>query len=85
MRNTYGAQYPRTLPALLAWSARNAAAPAVTDTTGTLDWRGFQDRVLSAAAGLRAAGVSAGARVALWLPNSIDYLAMIFACARLGA
>ena len=85
MRNTYGAQYPRTLPALLAWSARNAAAPAVTDTTGTLDWRGFQDRVLSAAAGLRAAGVSAGARVALWLPNSIDYLAVIFACARLGA
>ena len=85
MRNTYGAQYPHTLPALLAWSARNAAASAVTDTTGTLDWRGFQDRVLSAAAGLRAAGVRAGARVALWLPNSIDYLAVIFACARLGA
>ena len=75
----------RTLPTLLAWSARNAAAPAVTDATGTLDWRGFQDRVLSAAAGLRAAAVSAGARVALWLPNSIDYLAVIFACARLGA
>jgi fatty-acyl-CoA synthase len=85
VRNTYGAHYPRTLPTLLAWSARNAAAPAVTDATGTLDWRGFQDRVLSAAAGLRAAGVSAGARVALWLPNSIDYLAVIFACARLGA
>ena len=85
MRNTYGAQYPRTLPALLAWSARDASAPAVTDATGTIDWRGFQDRVRSAAAGLRAAGVSAGARVALWLPNSIDYLAAIFACARLGA
>jgi fatty-acyl-CoA synthase len=85
MRNTYGAQYPRTLPALLAWSARSAAAPAVTDATGTLDWRGFQDRVRGAAAGLRAAGVSAGAPVALWLPNGIDYLAAIFACAWLGA
>ena len=28
---------------------------------------------------------SAGARVALWLPNSADYLAAIFACAWLGA
>jgi fatty-acyl-CoA synthase len=85
MRNAYGAQYPRTLPALLAWSARDASAPAVTDTNGTLDWHGFQDRVRSAAAGLRKAGVRAGARVALWLPNSIDYLAAIFGCARLGA
>jgi fatty-acyl-CoA synthase len=41
--------------------------------------------VLRAAAGLRAAGVGAGARVALWLPNSTGYLAAIFACGRLGA
>ena len=85
MRKTYGAEYPRTLPALLSSSGRNRAAPAVTDATGTLSRSGFQDRVLSAAAGLRNAGVNAGARVALWLPNSIDYLAAIFACARLGA
>jgi fatty-acyl-CoA synthase len=85
MRKGYGADYPRTLPALLAWSARDAAAPAVTDVTGTLGRGGFQARVLSAAAGLRTAGVHAGARLALWLPNSTDYLAAIFACARLGA
>jgi fatty-acyl-CoA synthase len=85
MRNTYGAQYPRTLSALLTWSIRDASAPAVTDANGTPGWRGFEHRALSAAAGLRKAGVNAGARVALWLPNSIDYLAAIFACARLGA
>jgi fatty-acyl-CoA synthase len=41
--------------------------------------------VLRTAAGLRAVGVGDGVRVALWLPNSIGYLAAIFACARLGA
>ena len=85
MRKTYGSDYPRTLSALLAWSPRDTSAPAVTDATGTLSRRAFQDRVLSATAGLRNADVGAGARVALWLPNSIDYLAAIFACARLGA
>ncbi len=85
MRTTYGPDYPRTLAALLAWSGRDAAAPAVTDAAGTLHWRAFQDRVLRVAAGLRAGGVGPGARVALWLPNSNAYLAAIFACARLGA
>jgi fatty-acyl-CoA synthase len=85
MRNTYGAQYPRTLSALLGWSGRDPAAPAVTDTAGTVGRRAFEDRVRRAAAGLGTAGVGAGARLALWLPNGIDYLAAIFACARLGA
>ena len=57
----------------------------VTDETGTLDWAGFTGRVQAVAAQLRYAGVAAEDRVALWLPNSADYLAAIFACARLGA
>src|SRR5215467_13600742 len=85
MRKTYGAGYPRTLGALLASSERDPAAAAVTDADGTLGRRVFQERVLRAAAGLRAAGVRPGERVALWLPNSAGYLAAIFACARLGA
>jgi fatty-acyl-CoA synthase len=85
MRKTYGAEYPRTLSALLSWSGRDASAPAVTDAAGTLDRRAFQSRVLCVGAGLRNASVGAGARVALWLPNGTDYLAAIFACARLGA
>jgi fatty-acyl-CoA synthase len=85
MRRTYGAGYPRTLGALMAWSGLDPAAPVVTDAAGSLSRRGFQERVLRAAAGLRAAGVGAGARVALWLPNGTGYLAAIFACGRLGA
>jgi fatty-acyl-CoA synthase len=85
MRKSYGPDYPPTLPALLSWSPRQGAAPAVTDAAGTLDWDGFHNRVLSAAAGLRKAGIGDRARVALWLPNSVDYLAAMLACARLGA
>jgi fatty-acyl-CoA synthase len=85
MRRTYGAGYPRTLGALLARPGCDPTAAAVTDAAGTLSRRSFQERVLRTAAGLRAAGVGDGVRVALWLPNSIGYLAAIFACARLGA
>jgi fatty-acyl-CoA synthase len=85
MRATYGPDYPRTLSALLTWSAPEPTAPAVTDEAGMLTRRAFAERVLQAAAGLRAAGVAPGARVALWLPNGTAYLAAIFACGRLGA
>src|SRR5215469_13560890 len=85
MRKTYGAGYPDTLPALLTWSERNASASAVTDAVATLTWRALQERVLRVAGGLRKARIGAGSRVALWLPNGADYLAAIFACARLGA
>ena len=85
MRKTYGPEYPRTLGALIAWSKLDPAGPAATDAAGSLDRRAFRERVLRSAAGLRRAGVGAGTRVALWLPNGTGYLAAIFACARLGA
>src|SRR5262252_4016477 len=85
MRQTYGPGYPATLSALIAWPDRDPLAPAVTDAAGTLTRRAFQERVLLLAAGLRRGGVEPGERVALWLPNGSDYLAVIFACARLGA
>jgi len=85
MRTSYGPDYPRTLSALLAWSSRDPTAPIVSDAAGTLGRHAFYQRVLCTTAGLRRAGVGAGTRVALWLPNSAGYLAVIFACARLGA
>jgi fatty-acyl-CoA synthase len=85
MRTFYRSDYPRTLTALLARSSRNPTARFVSDATGTLDRQAFDQCVLRAAAGLCKAGVGAGTRVALWLPNSAGYLATIFACARLGA
>ncbi len=76
----------QTLSALLAaGAARDPSAPAITDDQGTLDWAGFAARVEGITAQLHAAGACPGERVALWLPNSADYLGAIFACARLGA
>jgi len=75
-----------TLPSILSLgAARDLHAPAVTDDAGTLDWAAFTARVAGAAAQLRRAGAGPGAPVALWMPNSADYLATIFAVARLGA
>jgi fatty-acyl-CoA synthase len=85
MRQSYGPDYPHTLGALMAWSELDPTGPAVTDAAGTFDRRAFQNRVRRFAAGLRKASVGPGAHVALWLPNGADYLAAIFACARLGA
>jgi len=66
-------------------SQHDPAQPVVSDAGGTLNQRDFQSRVLRGAGALRRAGVGPGARVALWLPNGTDYLAAIFACARIGA
>jgi fatty-acyl-CoA synthase len=76
----------RTLSALLAAAvAARPDAPAVTDETGTRSWRDFARHSEGMAAQFAGLGVGAGARVALWLPNSADYLAAIFALARLSA
>ena len=69
--------------------------------TDMIDRRGeqaaliYRDRAISFAAlaersqrlarGLAGQGIGKGDRVAFWLPNTPDYLALFFACARLGA
>lgn len=45
----------------------------------------LQDESLRLAQGLRGLGVVAGDRVGLWLPNIPAWLALFFACARIGA
>lgn len=51
----------------------------------TLSYADLVARVRHVAAGLMAAGVSRGDRVALLAHNHPDYLALLYACARLGA
>src|SRR5690606_12498518 len=48
-------------------------------------YRALEARSRRVAAGLRALGISAGDRVALWLPNVPAYMVLFFALARLGA
>lgn len=73
----------RTLPALLR-SASGSGAGLIygRDRLSYDELEGESRRV---AAGLRQIGVRRGDRVALWLPNCPAWLAVFFACARLGA
>jgi fatty-acyl-CoA synthase len=69
-----------TLPAFLA-----AAPGALLDRDRPLAYAALAGESASLAAALRELGVRAGDRVALWLPNVPAWLALLFACARLGA
>ena len=69
-----------TLPAFLA-----AAPGALIDRERPLAYAALAEESARLAGALRALGVGAGDRVALWLPNVPAWLALLFACARLGA
>ena len=71
---------PQTLPAFLA-----AAPGAMYDRDRPLAYAALAEESARLAGALRALGVRPGDRVALWLPNVPAWLALFFACARLGA
>lgn len=74
----------QTLTALL--DARTAcAAPMLVDRGRPVSHQSLADEASRVASGLSALGIGAGDRVALWLPNVTAWLAVFFACARLGA
>ena len=60
-------------------------AVAVQDAHGTLSFRELAQRVASLARGLVAMSATDGARVAVVAKNRADYVALYFACARVGA
>lgn len=73
-----------TLTALL--EARTArTAPMLIDRGRPVSHQSLAEEASRVASGLRALGIGAGDRVALWLPNVTAWLAVFFACARLGA
>lgn len=69
-----------TLPAFLA-----AAPGGLLDRDRPLAYAALADESARLAGALRELGVRSGDRVAVWLPNIPAWLAIIFACARLGA
>lgn len=74
---------------LSQWLARHAlerpAAPALVHTGAVVSWKALAERVERFAAGLRAAGVSAGDVVAVQLPNIPEFVVAYLAVCRLGA
>lgn len=74
-----------TLYSLLCEHAeRRPQAYAVRDAGRRLTWRELRAMVERVAAGLHAAGVKRGERVAVWLPNRIETVAIFLACSRQG-
>src|SRR5580692_11008915 len=58
---------------------------ALVDGTTRVTYRELDDRVARAAGGLLALGIRKGDRIAVWLPNSIEWAVAFFAAARVGA
>src|SRR5690349_19514348 len=81
--------YWRDDDTLAHWLARQAAerpdAPAVAAGGSALAWRELERRVLCVAQGLKDKGIGAGDVVAVQLPNTLEFLLLHLAAARLGA
>ena len=71
-----------TLPELLDGSADSIAL--IADDAG-ISFADLAQKSAKLAAGLAETGVRRGDRIAVWLPNGSDWLASLFAAARLGA
>ncbi len=77
---------PDTVTGLLAAAvAAGPDAPALHYKDAAISYGELEAQAMRVAGGLRALGIGAGDRVALWLPNCPAYLIFYFACARLGA
>jgi 2,3-dihydroxybenzoate-AMP ligase len=80
---------PETLDGLLrSWVARSGADVALVDggpTTHRLTYAELDERVESTARGLRALGLAREDRVVVQLPNTPDFVVVLFALLRLGA
>ncbi len=75
-----------TFPAMLARAAaRYGEREAVAFGEQRASFRELHTRTESLARSLSQLGVGCGDNVALWLPNSIDYIVAFFSVARLGA
>ncbi|MFT5486064.1 MAG: fatty-acyl-CoA synthase [Paracoccaceae bacterium] len=76
----------QTLPAWLdGLSARHGRQTALISGEVRVSFEDLSERSRSIAAGLHRRGIGSGDTVAVWLLNDADWLAVFFACARLGA
>jgi fatty-acyl-CoA synthase len=74
-----------TFAARLDSLAQRHGLIALIDNDQRITVRALRDHTLRLAAGLARAGVRPGDRVALWLPNGLEWVASFLACAHLGA
>lgn len=79
-------QTPKTVTGLLDVAAAVAPeTPALIYGGTSLSFASLSAQARRAAGGLASLGIKPGDRVAFWLPNTLAYVILYFACARLGA
>jgi D-alanine--poly(phosphoribitol) ligase subunit 1 len=76
---------PDVLAAIVEHTSSGPDRPAVKDLDRDLTYGALLDEVARVAAGLRSNGVREGDRVALLLPNSVDFVVAALACLTVGA
>lgn len=77
---------PATIPEALRLAVERAGErAAVVDDGGTLSYRELAQVVRTAGAGLVAHGVAPGDRIALWAPNSAEWIVTFLALSSVGA
>jgi D-alanine--poly(phosphoribitol) ligase subunit 1 len=76
---------PDVLAAIVEHTRSGPDRPAVKDLDRDLTYGALLDEVTRVAAGLRSHGVREGDRVALLLPNSVDFVVVALACLSLRA
>ncbi|MEC8163542.1 MAG: AMP-binding protein, partial [Pseudomonadota bacterium] len=69
---------PETLPQMLAQAVTADTGAAIVYGSERLAYRDLEAQSKRAAAGLAAAGIGVGDRVAFWLPNTPAYLVLYF-------
>jgi fatty-acyl-CoA synthase len=75
-----------TVTGLLANSAAQVPSQcAIVYGNETLTYAELETLAKKVAGGLSKIGLKAGDRIAFWLPNTVAYVALYFACARIGA
>ncbi len=70
---------------LQTWAGAKPDAPAIVMTTNSISYKELDERVHCCMYHLAANGIKSDDRVAIVLPTSIDFIAMIWALYRLGA
>lgn len=81
-----GLTFESALADRIAWEKAGDSRPIfVTEERAGISPSAFEEMVFASAAWLASKGIADGDRVAIWLPNKIEWMALLFACARIGA
>ena len=70
---------------LRLWAQEQSTKEAIVSNDRRICYGEFDEKVDRLATGLLRSGISRGDRIAVWLPNHVEYLFVYLACLRIGA